>query len=375
MARSHRVEQPFEKHMIIIIGHDISSNALGRALALADAAALVTQVKVMAFGRGPIWSGSSQFSCTPQRLGQDWREQLSSAIGGEDTSAVSLWLIKGMAPLQKVAQHAKQTNPDVKIVLDVDDDDVGLARSFRALRFLNRVKLHAGRRGHPSSIKRCQERVAALSDGATFSTNALATLHTHWHMPTQRIIHPRGAASREERLRPTACVSIGLFGTIRPHKGGDLLVEILRRNEGYKATVFAGSGLIYGDSVAQQITEIPATTPLAEAYAMVNVTLLAQRDEPGSRHQLPAKLLDALNAGVAIVATPTPAVNEIASDLYLPIRPGSTPDDVAHLLSTAPQSTDHRAAWQRFDTQYSSSVTSRSIRSFFNYLHVDGRPS
>ena len=97
------------------------------------------------------------------------RNEIESA---SKTQPVIVWFSKGADPLPKLAQLLRSV-PGVRIMADFDDDDVSIMREFRRSSVLNAAKANPLRRKAPGRLLRSQERLAALSDLVTYSSDAI----------------------------------------------------------------------------------------------------------------------------------------------------------------------------------------------------------
>ena len=354
----------------LILGHSAASNAVGRALSMAMVADRVGRATVMAFGSGPTWAGAGQFPNKVIPLGFDWKKQLDQYFSerlanGSSPRIQVVWVSKGLRPLAKCVRWINRAHPEAVIILDLDDDDVGLAQGYRGQSVRNRVTLHRGRPGHPGSIARAQGSIAGIADGLTFSSNALKNSFPAAWTPAVRIPHVR---SDGDDWRPSAPpdsgnIRIGLFGTIRPHKGGDLLVGLIESEPRFSAVVFEGSGLQFPQDIASQVLEIPPTTPLTEAYELVDVALIAMDTAShGATLQLPAKLVDAMKAGIPIVATPTPPILEIAGPVIRQIKPGDSIGAIARLIENAALNADRWSVRRAFKATLTPDAAAYKLR-------------
>ncbi|WP_179662388.1 glycosyltransferase family 4 protein [Nocardioides panaciterrulae] len=82
----------------------------------------------------------------------------------------------------------------------------------------------------------------------------------------------------------------------------------LAETKGFKLVTFSQKGVV----AAPGLEVLDPSTPLSAAYSRIDVLALPMSTDPASLRQLPAKLVDAFSAGVPVVATPTPAITEIA---------------------------------------------------------------
>lgn len=318
---------------VVLVGHSDDSNALGRLLSLALVAQELGDLTCFAFGNGNLWPGAAQFPFEVKSLSSSWKTVIDEELAKHSGQDRVVWLAKGISPLDKVAKHISKHWPCVRIVLDFDDDDVGLANSFRDVSLVNRIRLNRMRRGHPLRVAASQRRASTFAHGFTFSTWALAgTFPVAWS-PRVRIPHVRPLLpSPGSRRRIESKIRVGLFGTIRAHKGGDLLRKLIHEHEDVVAVAFEGSGISIGSDSKGALELIPSNTPLLEAYALVDVALIPMDvRQTGASLQLPAKLVDALRAGTPVLATSTEPIKEIGGEA-LHVLPIDSSVAVAHRL-------------------------------------------
>ena len=334
----------------VIISHAIDSNALGRAISMAMVADAIGPTRLFAFGGGPVWKGASQFQIDVERLSKQWKKDLT-ALTQRSSSRTVFWLAKGISPLDRLATYISRAVPDALIILDLDDDDAGLAEAFTRQSFINRLKLNPIRRGSARRIRHAQSRIARVAHGFTFSSNSLASVYPKSFRPKARVPHVRediGDLTKELGSRPK--VTFGSLGTLRPHKGSGLLLELMRQNKDLTLVTFANCGLGRPGSTDENWVELPPNMPLHEAYSQVDVSLIPITDDgPGAQFQLPAKLVDSMRSGVPVLASPTPAIDEIAADAYTPLQASLSPSAVADQIRTLAIGQTGHLARQRFE--------------------------
>lgn len=306
----------------VLIGHDITSNALGRAISMSMVANELGPTKLFAFGGGDAWKGLGQFDVPVERLSWRWRRQLEPMLQPASNSLTVVWLSKGISPLDEVARYIARKNPDALILLDLDDDDAGLAEAFVRRSLLNRAKLHWFRRGHARRVRQSQWHISRLADAFTFSTHSLAEAFPPSFRPKARVPHvrrdlPRLTTARESNSKK---VHFGSFGTLRPHKGSGLLLDLMRHDRSMTLVTFANCGLGTPEANDTNWIELPPDTPLLDAYAHIDVSIIPiTENSSGAQYQLPAKLIDSMQSGVPILASATPAIVEIAGEAFTPL--------------------------------------------------------
>jgi glycosyltransferase involved in cell wall biosynthesis len=128
---------------------------------------------------------------------------------------------------------------------------------------------------------------------------------------------------------------IGFVGTPRPHKGVDDLVRAVARVEEaglLLAGVDEADGharqvlRIAGDLLGERFRVVPpfAFDELPNVLSLVDIVCLPTRDEPASRGQTPAKLIDAMSMALPIVATDTNDARRIIGDAGVVVPAGDT---------------------------------------------------
>ncbi|MBT2585637.1 glycosyltransferase [Arthrobacter sp. ISL-95] len=334
----------------VVIGHAIDSNALGRAISMAMVAEAIGPTRLLAFGDGPIWKGASQFQIDTEGLTKKWKKELA-ALPKRSSSRTVFWLAKGISPVDRLATYISRAVPDALIILDLDDDDAGLAEAFTRQSLINKLKLNPVRRGSARRIRQAQARIARVAHGFTFSSNSLATVYPKSFQPSARIPHVReDIGDHSKELGSTPRVTFGSLGTLRPHKGSGLLLELMRQNKDLTLVTFANCGLGKPESTDENWIELPPNMPLHEAYSQVDVSLIPITDDgPGAQFQLPAKLVDSMRSSVPVLASPTPAIDEIASEAYTPLQTSLSPSAVAEQIRTLANGHSGRLARQRFE--------------------------
>lgn len=361
--RTANLESAIKTH-VVIINQNISSNALGRSLSMAMVAREIGDTKVLSFGHGKIWAGSSQFDIPVLRLSQKWKTDLDAELSRHEGCRTVIWLSKGLEPLSRVAAHVRQRHPQAVILLDLDDDDAGLAEAFRKTSWINYLKLSWIRRGNPWRIRRSQNFIASIADGFTFSTNALASVYPDSYEPRARVPHVRSliTGSREREQRKGRELRFGCFGTLRPHKGSQMLLDIMRSDRSLTLVTFKNCGL--GSPLPSDVNwvEIDGATPLQKAYDAIDVAVIPITDVgPGAQYQLPAKIVDAMRSNVPIVATVTPAIEEIAGGVITPLNVGQSLDDIKAAIRGAARGGRSHAVELRFRELLTPQAAAREV--------------
>ncbi|RLQ82672.1 hypothetical protein D9V28_12005 [Mycetocola zhadangensis] len=312
-----------------------------------------------------MWKGARQFdfdidTISGARMTRRIGELASRYAKGTDRLIV--WVSKGIAPLPRLVGEIRRVVPSAVVIVDLDDDDAGLARAFRARSLSNAFKLNPLRVMHPLRIEASQQRSFLLADGLTYATDALRR-RLPANLPATLIPHTR--AEGRERLPPAAGsdrVRIGAFGTIRAHKGQAVLQNLIATYQDVELFTFQGSGMGAPGPGQDNWTEISPDTPLEEAYDLVDVALIVMdATSDGGDVQLPAKLIDAMKAGVPIVATRTDPIDEIAGGVYLPLDQHTTLEEIHAAVMAAVTSDRGHAARERFLRELTPSALASTL--------------
>lgn len=242
------------------------------------------------------------------------------------------WAVKPLPSSFGLALRASRGR-SVRVVLDIDDDDLGLAREFVAQGPLNRLRLL--RRGDsPLRIRRLERRVQG-ADLITVASRAveervLGRVSGEARPPTVRVPH-----ARHVRNSPLPWsvddgrVRLGFFGTVRRHKGLQVLLDLLRRRDDLVLCLLRGG--LQGDAgrlmVDHPRVEIIHGDP-TQALARVHAAIIPQGTSPWADVQLPAKLCDAMSVGRPVLATHTTAIAEFAGPGVLLIQDWAADDEV-----------------------------------------------
>lgn len=356
------------KTNIIIVNQNISSNALGRSLSMAMVAREIGETKVLSFGHGKIWAGASQFDIPVIRMSHQWKRELNVQLVRQQNTRSVIWISKGLEPLSRVAKYVRRRYPESLIILDLDDDDAGLAEAFRRHSLINHLKLSWFRRGHPWRIRNSQNVIASIADGFTFSTKALTSAYPDSYVPNVRVPHVRSLIpDQTKQVQPdNHQLRFGCFGTLRPHKGSQLLLDLMRSDRNMTLVTFRDCGLGSPSSSDANWVEIEPSTPLHEAYQGIDVAVIPITDGgPGAQFQLPAKVVDAMRSNVPIVATMTPAIEEIAGGVITPLQSGQSLDAVKAIILGAAKSDHSRSAALRFSELLTPQAAARELNALF----------
>jgi Glycosyl transferases group 1 len=369
---------------VVVISPSGKTNALGRAMCIADLASEVfDSVRLYAPEDGPLWPGAKRATQPVRRFGSP--AGLVAELSGEDRGHVGLergarlecdggslfvWAIKPLSSSWGAAQAIRRALPMSLTVLDVDDADEALSSQFRTASLTNRLRLHPWSPLNPRRIRNTLASALGEVDALTYVSEALrSALGIDFDGPTLRVPHPRRqVSSRSSSSRvPSERIHLGFLGTVRRHKGlGDIEALVLDDSR-YVLHVFRGAlpNPARGRLNAR-LVEHEVDAPMEDLYAEIDVVVLPQDRSPGAQAQLPAKLLDAMRFGKPILASPTAAILEAAADTVLYVADWGSLEEVRSkvLQAHAGGSALGEAALARFEQQLALEAQVGSLREF-----------
>lgn len=107
---------------------------------------------------------------------------------------------------------------------------------------------------------------------------------------------------------------------------------------------------------------IGSESALRDVYEDIDFTLVPQdASSSAARNQLPSKIVEAAVFGVAVVATPTPVIEEYCAGSYVPIVDWNDVDDVARRLREADPVALGAAMRQVFVDRFAASVSAGAL--------------
>ena len=204
---------------IYILSITRSGNALGRALSMAMVADRLGECRVLAPADGDMGVGATQFRHQVGQLPPSPLEFVKRIGEINSDGPPVIWASKAFGRLPRyLAGVRRHLGSDVKIVVDCDDDDAGLARDFAARSLRGRLVLNPLRRTSGMRVQRAQELAASVADARTVATWAVAQSGYGQGVRTLRVPHVReramtsrhrapisGSAFREHGARPRWC--------------------------------------------------------------------------------------------------------------------------------------------------------------------------
>jgi glycosyltransferase involved in cell wall biosynthesis len=166
----------------------------------------------------------------------------------------------------------------------------------------------------------------------------------------------RALARRQLGLDESAFV-VGFLGTVRRHKGIATLVEALKRVNGARL-VIVGHAADTNNDVFTDVQGSPAIvlpgpqlSRLGAAMASFDIVAIPQSRTLAAEYQSPAKLLDAMAAGLPVVAGNTGDALEILGDtglVVMPDSPAALADAISQLKNRQIRSDLARRTYARF---------------------------
>lgn len=297
------------KRSVSILSHTLSGNAFGRACVLAELLSRDFDVHVVASCRSSdqMWSparGSFGFELRRWKISTypgfrlRVRQKARELVTGDIIYAVKPMLSTfGLG----LAARAERERP---LILDIDDFDVGFSSLRRDLAFAPWALVSTASKLHTRILTRRTRE----ADAVTVSSTLLYERHGGtWipHARDEQVLQATLAApERSER-------TVMFLGTPRKHKGLDLLVRAFRRVRSPARLRIVGGALDpelvravrkLGDARISVEPPVPITE-LRATLAGADVIAIPQARGEVSAAQLPAKLLDAMAMGKAIVST------------------------------------------------------------------------
>ncbi len=294
-------------HSVSILCHTLSGNAFGRAHVLAQLLRDDFDVEIVAACRPGdlVWApvrGRCEF---PIRRWTPWSYPgylahapsiARTLVGGEVIYAVKPHLSSlglGLTARRVLGRP---------LIADVDDWELGFSSLSRDIALAPWALLSAASALHTRRMSAAVRR----ADAVTVSNTFLYERYGGAWIPHARAEHPALATVSSHGL-PTVVFA----GTPRRHKGlRDLLAAFDALKRPAQLRIIGGT---LDPSLVEQVAarknpriSIEPPVPMDALFgilASADVIVIPQSDSPASRGQLPAKLLDAMSVGKAIVST------------------------------------------------------------------------
>lgn len=307
---------------VTVLAPTLSGNAAGRAMVFVELLSGIRPVVLAGPSSGPRWlplasrGGIEVVDTGPSMLPSPaLRRRLrdtTTIVVKPLFSSFGQWLL------------SRSRSP---VILDIDDPELALAAMD--LRTLVRSATRLDGLLAPVLIGQ-----RSRADAITVASSALAQRYGGTVIPHAR--DARLFAEAASRSRTQARTELGLdaegqlvvfVGTVRPHKGVDILTACASKLGGAQIVIVGSerpSGAPKSVSYVPPVSYRDAVRWLAAA----DVVAIPQRDGHIGRMQAPAKAIDALAVGRAIVASELPPLREVIGDAGLFVEHGS-PDALA----------------------------------------------
>lgn len=352
---------------VTIVCPNVSGNALGRALLLADLLRNDTKVQVVGVRlHESVWppARGSQVPILDFPLAAGRRHYLDAVswlrkVAAEDCVIVSKPVLHslGLALLARVGQRG--------FVLDIDDWQTGFFQIDGAKQGLSafrqrvaRFRSYARRGGlNGFTLTRLLEAYAARIPHRLVSNRWLERRfggEVLYHVRDPSLLDPDEPPTGKLRPLPKDLSWVGFVGTPRHHKGLRVLVDAVAEARQH---VPLGLALIgsedYPDDPAilharrtlpSHALVLMPTFPLEELrdhLRLADIIAIPSLDVPGSWGQVPAKLFDAMSMAKPIVASAVNDIPRILSEVGICV-PGGDPSALASGLVRLARDSDLR---------------------------------
>lgn len=305
---------------VAFVTRSTADNSLGRTYSLwLLAQRLGWRARVYAPHGASVWGPlkDTEFASSVQLIHAD------AIAAGEIFADVDL--VIAVKPLRETFGLARvgATRARRPLLLDIDDPDLEGRLSFeRPLRALVRELRYFRRQSALRDLRRLTRTVPVIVSNPVLQARYGGTV----------IGHARSPGSPGD-IRDTTRPTVAFVGTDNPHKGLPVLREAVAR--------LAPTGFQLVITAPPPADERPwerwvRQTSLEEGLALVrgsDIVAIPSLDRAFARGQLPAKAIDAMFAGRAIVASDIPPMGWALESSGLLVAPGSV-DDLAGALAT-----------------------------------------
>jgi glycosyltransferase involved in cell wall biosynthesis len=304
---------------VVVLTPDLSSNATGRAILLADLLTPARRVTIAGPSHGHVWSPIRD------RADLDIVElaRHSLTLPRELRRLARSATIVAVKPLFSSFGTALATRPRGPLVLDIDDPELALTAMDARTLVRSMTRLDG------PVITSILIRMRGRAERVSVSNLALQAAYGGTIIPHAR--DERFFDGPLVRDRPAARAALGIgtsaqlivfVGTIRPHKGVDVLVESAQSIPG--ATIVIVGAERRPRAPANVLAVPPTDYRTAMRWlAASDIVVVPQRDGPIGRRQAPAKIIDAMAMGRAVVASDLAPIREMLGETGVLVTAGS----------------------------------------------------
>jgi glycosyltransferase involved in cell wall biosynthesis len=313
---------------VIVVSHDAEANALGRATILADLLEPAFTVTIAAFGHriwAPVATDSRIRLLAPPRSNLEIplaARRLAAATEG----AAALIAVKPRALSYGIACLVRHRR---SLVLDIDDYEPAFVR--RRLGWARQL-LTPDHAPITQFLSRWRPRGLTV----TVASRNLQRLYGGTWLPHVRErdglraeVELHRAQARQELGIATDTLVVGFVGTVRDHKGLPALAEAVARVDGAMLLVVGDTSgtrdeALFTRKAAGKLLLLPGPSldDLGRALSPLDVVAIPQSTDITAKYQSPAKLLDAMAAGLPIVAGDSGDASELVGEGGILVPPG-----------------------------------------------------
>jgi glycosyltransferase involved in cell wall biosynthesis len=375
---------------VTVICPNVSTNALGRAMLLADLLRNDTAVKIVGIQHeAQVWApaSSAKFPIVPFRFSH----KVSGLLGparwlrdavGSDAVIVSKPVLHslGLALLGGLGSK--------RLIVDIDDWQTGFFQRDAAVTMsawrqrIARARSYARRGGLNGFVAtRALEAYAVTRPHRLVSNRWLQKRfggELLYHVRDPAVLDPAATPSSPPPLvLPSERVWVGFVGTARLHKGIDVLIDAIARGceRAPLGLVLMGVDTDRDPSVARaravlgpdRFRALPTfpSDALRDHLKLADIIAIPSLDVPASWGQIPAKLFDAMSMAKPTIASAVNDIPEILDGAGLTVEPGNV-QAFADALVTLACDPEKRAllgarARERLKTNYSYETGRRVI--------------
>lgn len=323
---------------IAVVCHDVEGNALGRAIILAELLAPAANVRIVGFG-DRVWEPAKHLPVTTVHRPRTTLQLPAAArqLGRLLRDEAILVSSKTRVLSYGLTATVRGTRPHL---LDIDD----LERVF-VRRRLGWVRQLIEPDREP--VTRYLERIPSAVAGLTVASRALQRRFGGTWVPhvRDRGEYDQRATLHGKRVRQFLGLDdrfvLGFVGTPRAHKGLAIAAEAISRLDSAVMLLVAGSE--DDDPEIRRLAEVTGgrvralgIVPMDSIPGLLgacDVVLVPQQPSTASIYQSPAKLLDAMAAGAAIIASDIGDAREVLGSAGI-VTPAGDPGRLAQAVRT-----------------------------------------